>query len=99
MAVGKVLVVESTRPSQIPWNAGFLTSLVTHLRCNQELVLPRKALSATTSHVLKNGVREPRVNVMRGAAGDWTAEKTYQVGGPLHGLIFTVAPRLESYHE
>ncbi|EFJ45822.1 hypothetical protein VOLCADRAFT_105835 [Volvox carteri f. nagariensis] len=44
----------------------------------QELVLPRKALSATTSHVLRNGVRDPRVNSMRGPAGDWSAEKTYR---------------------
>ncbi|GIL69309.1 hypothetical protein Vretimale_13435 [Volvox reticuliferus] len=44
----------------------------------QELVLPRKPLSATTSHVLRNGVRDPRINTMRGTSGDWNAEKTYR---------------------
>ncbi|GFR46110.1 hypothetical protein Agub_g7598, partial [Astrephomene gubernaculifera] len=44
----------------------------------QELVLPRKPLSATTSHVLRNGTRDPRVNVLRGLAGEWSAEKTYR---------------------
>ncbi|GLC55756.1 hypothetical protein PLESTB_001025500 [Pleodorina starrii] len=45
----------------------------------QELVLSRKALSATTSHVLRNGVRDPRVNTLRDSAGVWNAEKTYRM--------------------
>ncbi|GIL60874.1 hypothetical protein Vafri_15713 [Volvox africanus] len=44
----------------------------------QELVLPRKPLSATTSRVLRNAVRDPRINTMHGTSGDWSAEKTYQ---------------------
>ncbi|KAG2496433.1 hypothetical protein HYH03_005657 [Edaphochlamys debaryana] len=44
-----------------------------------ELVLPRQALSATTATVLRNGTRSPQVNQMRGAAGEWSAEKTYKM--------------------
>lgn len=57
------------------------SSLRTQLTALQpvEVVMPRQPLSSVTARVLRVGLRDPRVAKLTGAAGDWSAEKTYRV--------------------
>ncbi|KAG2440549.1 hypothetical protein HYH02_010133 [Chlamydomonas schloesseri] len=45
----------------------------------QELVLPAAPLSSTTQTVLRNGLRNPQRNVLKGKRGEWNADKTYRM--------------------
>eukprot|EP00798_Chlamydomonas_sp_ICE-L_P022858 gene22858-30031_t len=51
--------------------------LRTHLTAMQpvEVLLPKKELSSTTMRVLRGGLRDPRMNYMRGKSGEWGQDK------------------------
>ncbi|KAG2424293.1 hypothetical protein HXX76_014671 [Chlamydomonas incerta] len=45
----------------------------------QELVLPAAPLSSVTQTVLRNGLRNPQRNLLKGKRGEWSADKTYRM--------------------
>ncbi|PNW83581.1 hypothetical protein CHLRE_05g235750v5 [Chlamydomonas reinhardtii] len=45
----------------------------------QELVLPAVPLSSVTQTVLRNGLRNPQRNLLKGKRGEWSADKTYRM--------------------
>ena len=43
-------------------------------------MLPAVPLSSVTQTVLRNGLRNPQRNLLKGKRGEWSADKTYRVG-------------------